>query len=236
MIDHQALQLALRTELATLEVAYTAPVYGDAEWGVLGSYSVITMSVASGKYTRATGSFLTDGFKPGMEITAAGFTESGNNGTSVVTAVTATQLTVTRTLTTETAATGKSIVVNAPTGFATENIQYTPTAGWPWIEEQMLSGPTNVITLGEYAWIEHDPLYVLQVHVPEGVGIGAANAYADGIIDLFAPRSSLTLSNGDVARVRTRPGPFRSQVRQFRTGYATVTVSVPLRIHTANSI
>jgi hypothetical protein len=89
--------------------------------------------------------------------------------------------------------------------------------------------------VGEYAWLEHDPLYVLQIHVPEGVGVGAANAYADKIITLFAPRTALTLSTGDIARVRTRPGPFRSQLRNMRTGYATISVSVPLRIHTANS-
>lgn len=221
MIDHQALQLACRTKLATLSVATTGS---------------ISMSVASGKYTRATGSFLTDGFKAGMEITPTGFTGTGNNTVCVVTAVAALTLTVNRTLVTEGAAAGKTIACAQPTGFATENMPYQPVAGYPWIEEQMLSGPVNAVTVGALAWLEHDPLYVLQVHVPEGTGIGAVNAYADKIITLFAPRTSLTMSTGDVARVRTRPGPFRSQVRQFRTGYATTTVSVPLRIHTANSI
>ena len=194
------------------------------------------MSVASGAYTRTTGSFLTDGFKAGLEITPTGFTGSGNNTVCVITAVTALTLSVNRTLVTEAAAAGKTITAALPAGFVTENIPYQPTAGTPFIEEQMLSGPVNAITVGPYAWLEHDPLYVLQVHAPENVGVGALNAYADEIISLFAPRTSLTLSTGDVARVRTRPGPFRGQIRNFRPGYASVSVSVPLRIHTANSI
>ncbi len=220
MINHQALQLACRVKLATMSVATTG---------------AISQSVASGKYTRATGSYLTDGFKAGMEITPSGFTGSGNNTACVVTAVTALTLTVNRTLVTEGAAAGKTIVVSMPS-LAAENIPFQPTAGSPWLEEQMPSGPVQAITVGALAWLEHDPLYVLQVHVPENTGVGAANAYADEIIELFAPRTALTLSNGDVARVRTRPGPFRSQIRNFRPGYATITVSVPLRIHTSNSI
>jgi hypothetical protein len=221
MIDHQALQLAVRTQLATLEVATT------------GSTS---LGVASGVYSRSSGSFLTDGFKPGMEITPSSFGTSNNNTVCVITAVSALTLSVNRTLTTETEGAGKTIAAKAPSSFAAENIPFQPVAGVPWIEEQLLSGPTQQITLGEFGWIEHDPLYVLQVHVPEGTGVGAANAYADGIIELFAPRTALTLSNGDVARVRTRPGPFRSQLRNFVTGYATVAVNVPLRIHTVNII
>lgn len=220
MIDHQALQLAVRTKLATLAVCTTGST---------------TLGVSANTYTRATGSFLTDGFKPGMEVTPTGFTGTGNNTVAVVTTVAALAVGTNRTLVTESEASGKTLACGQPAGFAAENVPYDPTAGYPWLEEQFLSGPVQAITVGEYAWLEHDPLYVLQIHVPEGVGVGAANAYADKIITLFAPRTALTLSTGDIARVRTRPGPFRSQLRNFRTGYATISVSVPLRIHTANS-
>lgn len=46
------------------------------------------------KFTRASGSFVTDGFTPGQSVVAAGFTNAVNNGTWVVSAVTATDLTV----------------------------------------------------------------------------------------------------------------------------------------------
>jgi hypothetical protein len=48
-------------------------------------------------YARSTGSFITNGFAVGDEITASGFTTTANNGRSTITAVTATALTVTKT-------------------------------------------------------------------------------------------------------------------------------------------
>ncbi len=56
-----------------------------------------TLSAVAGGYARTTGSFITDGFYPGMSVTASGFTSAANNGSSTVTAVTATSLTVTKT-------------------------------------------------------------------------------------------------------------------------------------------
>jgi len=221
MIDHQALQLALRARLDTLSVVTTGSV---------------SLSVAGGKYKRAAGSFLTDGFKRGMEVTVAGFGTAANNGTSVVEAVTATRLDVTRTLVTEAEGSGRSVAVGKPTGFAVEGIAFQPTQGWPWIEEQFPSGPTRQVTMGQFGWLEWDPIYVLQIHTPWGIGVGASNAYADSVIGLFAPRAEISLGGGGVARVRTTPGPFRSELRQFKAGYGTVSVTVPLRIHTANSI
>jgi hypothetical protein len=48
-------------------------------------------------FTRASGSFLTDGFEKGCVITTTNFTNAGNNSTFVVDTVTATTLTVTST-------------------------------------------------------------------------------------------------------------------------------------------
>jgi hypothetical protein len=47
-------------------------------------------------YSRSAGSFVAEGWVPGMTITAAGFVDPANNGTSLVTGVTATDLTVTK--------------------------------------------------------------------------------------------------------------------------------------------
>lgn len=57
----------------------------------------------SNTYTRASGSFVTDGFVVGDSIYAENFSNAGNNGTKTVIAVTATVLTVAETLTTEAA-------------------------------------------------------------------------------------------------------------------------------------
>jgi hypothetical protein len=61
-------------------------------------------------FSRAAGSFVTDGFRPGDIIVTTGFTNGENNGTFQVTAVSATQLTIAETtLVTETEGTGKTL-------------------------------------------------------------------------------------------------------------------------------
>lgn len=74
-------------------------------------------ATAPNLYTRATGSFVTDGFQVGDEINATGFGTAANNGRGVVTAVSATQLTIdaTHVLVTEAAAAGCTIATEAPT-------------------------------------------------------------------------------------------------------------------------
>ena len=63
-------------------------------------------------FTRATGSFLTDGFLAGQLITTTGFTNGGNNGMFVITAVTATVITCANAvgLVTEASTAGRTIV------------------------------------------------------------------------------------------------------------------------------
>jgi hypothetical protein len=55
------------------------------------------LSATAGGYTRNSGSFIAEGFIVGQDIVAAGFSNAANNGTSEITAVTATTLTVDKT-------------------------------------------------------------------------------------------------------------------------------------------
>ena len=71
-------------------------------------------------YTRAVGSFVTDGFVVGQRVIASGFANAANNGVSTVTAVTAGELTVTKT---------PATVVEAPPGANTRFIQASNNAG-----------------------------------------------------------------------------------------------------------
>lgn len=61
------------------------------------SETVDEISVTAGPdtYTRAAGSFIADGFAVGMQVAGIGFTSDNNNGTSVITALSATVMTVT---------------------------------------------------------------------------------------------------------------------------------------------
>ena len=54
----------------------------------------VTAVLTGNKINRATGSFLTDGFKKGQVVRVAGFATSGNNGIAVITNVTETDLTI----------------------------------------------------------------------------------------------------------------------------------------------
>ncbi|HEX5539898.1 MAG TPA: phage tail tube protein [Methylophilaceae bacterium] len=58
------------------------------------SGAVITIASAAGTFTRSSSSFITDGFKVGSVISVSGFTDAGNNGLFLITAISATVLTV----------------------------------------------------------------------------------------------------------------------------------------------
>lgn len=59
----------------------------------------ITVNVvaSAGTFTRTTGNYLTDGFRPGQTIVTSGFSNGGNNTMKVISTVTATIITVTST-------------------------------------------------------------------------------------------------------------------------------------------
>jgi hypothetical protein len=89
------------------------------EYGMGVSWATITTSgspdmgavAASDTFTRATGSWVTDGFVPGMMITTTGFTESANNGTFRVLTVAATSIGVDAELTDEASGPGQTLVM-----------------------------------------------------------------------------------------------------------------------------
>ena len=61
----------------------------SAAWAAPADTGVTTIDATATGYSRAAGSFLTDGFAVGQTVTASGYTGSGFNGKSIVTAVTA---------------------------------------------------------------------------------------------------------------------------------------------------
>lgn len=245
MVNHEEAIFALRTKLLTLEVVFTAAVFGDIEWSELGAVSFITMSVSGGKFARATGSFISDGFRLGMEVNPSGFTESENNARGVIMAVTALTMTVNRTLTDETTGTGKTLVVELPATRVWSNSEpvdadgaaSTITRGTPYFEEQYLPGPMAQETLGKLAQLEVLPQYIPRIFVPSNTGVAAAMKYTTALLALFAPGTAFTLSvSSSTMRVRRDVAPFSGQLAQASPGFAVVPITVPLRLRTANSI
>jgi hypothetical protein len=217
MISHLAAIEALRTQLLTLSVCTT----GSA-----------TLAATATGYSRASGSFLTDGLAVGMEITPTGFAA---NTVAVLTGVTALTLT-TAARAVETAAASRTIACLLPAGRAWENVTYTPTTSRPWIEEDYLPGPAAQVTVGQLGDVETLPQYVVKVYGVPGTGLAALHRYGDAILNLFPPRTALTLSTSDVLRVRADVAPYRGQVTQETAGFAVTVVTIPLSVRSANSI
>lgn len=226
MIDHELIILAMRERLLNhLSICTTA---------------VTTLEATATGYKRDDGgSFLTDGFAAGMELTPVGFPQTT---VAVIDTVTATVVTTTTARAVAASAASRRLHVALPATQAWENAELNtttgnPTPGKPWVEEDyMPGGAPRQITVGPLGELEYEPLYVLKLYGVAGVGTLALSRYAQAVLSLFPPRTALTLSSGDVLRVRLDQGPYRGQQFQIQPGFAVVVVTVPLRIRTRNII
>jgi len=204
-------------------------------------------------YTRGAGSFVADGFAPGMEVTAAGFTTAANNGTSVVTAVTAAAIAVdaytvtpvatpagytvaARTLAVEAVGLGRGLTVGVPALRAWENISFDPLAGKPWVEEDYVPGPAASVTVGPLGDVETLPQYVVKFYGRTDCGTSGLSRLAGAALNLFPPHTAMTLASGDVLRVRGDVAPYKGQLVQTAPGYAVVPVTIPLRVRSRNTV
>lgn len=104
---------AFEAELATQSYdGIFEPLFGDDWEAITVAGSPNLQATASTKrYTRAAGSFVTDGFRAGDIIIAAGFTSGTNNGLKTVTAVASSTLTVAETLVDEASTSGRTIAL-----------------------------------------------------------------------------------------------------------------------------
>lgn len=80
-------------------------------WATAPTSGSQSLAAASGTntITRSTGSFVTDGFFPGLEVNISGFTQAANNGRATVLTVTALSITVSRTLVTDASAAARTV-------------------------------------------------------------------------------------------------------------------------------
>lgn len=218
MIDNDMVQLALRSRALTLSVATTG--------------SMALAATATG-YSRAAGSFVTDGFVIGQEVTPSGFV---SNTPGTITAISPLTMTISGGRTALGSAGGRTLRVGLPSAQSWENVLFTPSTGKPYVSEQYVPGPVAQVTLGALGDLEFTGIYVLHVYVPSNTGISADGKYADRLLDLFAPRTAIALSNGDVVRIRSDVGPYRGQRVQPEPGWSVIPVNIPFRLRTANAI
>lgn len=240
MIDSVAAQLALRARATSVVIATT------------GSTS---LSATTTGYARAAGSFLTDGFAPGMEVLVAGFATAANNGYGVITFVSATVMSVTKyalgtvssadatptiaaatATSAEVAAAGRSIVAGLPILRAYENTKIAPSPIGPYVEEDFVPATTRLLSSPALSGdIEETGIYFLKLYGLSGKGVSALRKSTDALTDLFTPGTTLTAGSHTV-RVRTDIGPRVGALLPLDSGWTVATLSVPWLAYSTNAI
>ena len=190
-----------------------------------------TLSATATGYARATGSFLTDGFRAGMEVTPSGFTQTARG---TVDAVSALVLGIKGGRTAETSGIGRTLAVGMPASFIVENQAVTPVAEIPMAFEEYLPGGRAKVTVGAFGEVEGTPLYLLRFTGKLDVGPEALAAYGDAVVNHFPPSLPLTCANGDIARVRGDVAPTVGQALRVNDR-SSLTVTIPLRIRSFSS-
>jgi hypothetical protein len=215
MINVAALRLAMRNRALALVVATT------------GSASLA--STANG-FSRATGSFLSDGFEIGDEVLPSGFS---NTERGIVEYVSATDLYIKGGRSAQGSASGRSLTVGLPAvrmwerlepqnvdaAFADADLQ-----GRPVIAEQMILAAGNRLTQG---MMIEEGRYVLTWYFLDGYGTNAIDRSTLALRALFTPGTAL-LSGSDVV-VRGDTITLPSQPQRIDGGWVAVNVSVPWR-------
>lgn len=123
---HANLRAAFRERLLTLEDIDHSPG--------------VSVTLASGIFTRASGSWLTAGFAPGMEVTVNGFTGSPLYGVVETVSASALKLGVSGS---QTVAGGGNFVVGLPQGRAWEGFDFFPVDGRPYVAESFRANGAN---------------------------------------------------------------------------------------------
>jgi len=194
------------------------------------SGTVVGLDATTTGFSRDSGSFITDGFAVGMDVTPVGFTQTTP---ATITSVSALAMTVRGGRTAQMVGTA-SLTAGLPALIGYENIAITPTTDVPYCVEEYLPGALAKVTVGAFGELEATPLYVLRLLYPQHTGMTALRRTSDALLTHFAPGTPLTVGS-DIARVRSDLAPFPSPITQTEDGWASCTVTIPLRLRTANS-
>jgi hypothetical protein len=230
MIDETATTLALRNRALAVVVATTG---------------VTSIAATSTGFTRAAGSFVTDGFAVGMELLAAGFATAGNNGYKVVTSVSALALGVASltTMATEAAGGNESLIAGLPEGRAFDNVAFDPQsfAGRPYVEEDFLPGPSGLLGQRNGGLVTETGLYVLKLYGLSGKDVAAIRKTINALKALYAIGTQLTagahvLHVGTLNAGPTSGGPYAGQILPQGDGRSVCALTVPWYALSINSI
>lgn len=218
--DSMDAQLGMRNRMLTLATPTTGAV---------------NLTASTAGYVRSVGSFLDDGFFPGMELTAVGFGVPGNNGIKMVKSVVPLQITTVEGNAVE-GISAASLVVGLPALRTFDNESLSRVAGRPYIEEDFICQPSSIISLAyQGGEAEITGLYVIRWFGVEKKGAGAVRRGCDGLLELFKSGTVITTAKGQIIRVRGRPtGPWAGDIKPADAGWVVCTVTIPWRARFTN--
>lgn len=234
MLDETLAELALRARLLGTTVATT------------GSTSLAATTTG---YTRSAGSFITDGFREGMEVSVTGFPTAANNGKGVILKpLTATVMLIdaydvsspnvvtSRTLVVEAEAAGRTISAGIPALRAFDNIALVPVTGKPYLEEVFSPATHRLITFpAAGAHAEDTGLYVVTWFGLSGTGIGIRKSIS-AIKARFTPGTNLPLSDGTTLTMPQDVGARAGAITPIAGGWGYVQITIPYRVFSLNTI
>jgi hypothetical protein len=169
------------------------------------------VSCVPGGYVRAAGSFASDGWKAGDTVLASGFALAANNGLSRVTAVSASQLSVVRTLTAAAAGPSVTLTATIPAARKWDGQPFTePAPTEPWIRATLQHAGSPLVAYGAGGLVRSVGVFAIDLFVPQDAGRGLAvvERLAGQLRTLFKPGTRVDPSGLDVRVTQFR----RSQV------------------------
>lgn len=206
---HANLRAAFRTRLLTLTDIDHSPG--------------VSVTQANGVFTRASGSWITAGFAPGMEVQAQGFTGNPFGVVETVSAL-ALKLNISGT---QTVAGGGRFVVALPQGRAWEGFDFLPTDGKPYVSESFRAVQSSGLTLGNYngpGTVRHTIEAGATFFYPKNKGTLAIERMAGAMMALFRRGSTLLRDGDGVTIADASRGPLYDDGARFG---CAVTVSLP---------
>lgn len=211
-----AIELAFRARLASLVVASTG---------------AITLAATATGFTRTSGSFVSDGFVPGMEVVPSGFTD---NAPGIVDSVAALTLTLRSTRKAQASGNGRSLLVGLPTLRLYENTQKAPVTTAPFVETELIGQPGELLSGPAQGGTREDRgLYVVRWYGLAGDGALAIRRGVDALLAQFTPHTTFAAGT-DVVRVRGDSAPYAGAIRPTDSGHAVCVVTIPWRCYRQN--
>jgi hypothetical protein len=219
MIDDTAVQLKLRERFLSLVVSTVTPS--------------TAISATKTGFARVSGSFLDEGFAPGMEVTGAGFRNAANNAAKIIIGVTATTLMTRDGAVAEAAATTKVLTVRVPETRAWELMQTDPAADRPFVAEAFAPATQRLRGTSSNGVLDVTAVYKILWYALPNMSLRSQSLPMDRLARLFKVGTTIPLPSGDVIRVRTDIGPRPTDARRVDS-WSLRTFEIPLWWMTMN--